>query len=152
MLTDMPESTSKRWDTDTRGQGVGDARTGVPAIQQLVELANSLNWVTEDPEAHLLPGLQRAGEGSGLTLTTATVESDGALTIQLTASRMLTRREIRQAVWAILGGVAELSTFVRETGAAETVSFDVVTGVAPGDGQFASHGHTLRLRVAMAAS
>lgn len=146
----MAEPDTRRWDTDERGRGVGDARAGLPAIRQLVELAGTPDWVTEDPEAHLLPGLRNRIEGTGLTITAVRVESDAALTIDLQALRKMKGRDLRQAVWSILGGVAELSTHVRETQVGELVRFDVVTGIAPGDGRFATHGHTLRVNVEQA--
>ena len=140
---------SKRWDTDLQGHGVADARDRLPAIQQLAELVASPDWVTEEAEAHLLPGLRKGTEGTGLTITAVSVEPDGALSIDLHGARKMTRRELSQAVWSILGGVAELSTHVQETQVGESVRFDVVTGIAPG-GRFATHGHTLRLNVEQA--
>ena len=78
---------SKRWDTDLRGHGVADVRARLPAIQQLAELAASQDWVTEEPEAHLLPGLRKRTEGTGLTITAVRVESDGMLSIDLQGAR-----------------------------------------------------------------
>src|ERR1700686_3511985 len=60
--------TSRRCDTDERGRGVADARASLPAIQQLVELAGSEDWVAEDPETHLLPGLRERVGVSGLAV------------------------------------------------------------------------------------
>jgi hypothetical protein len=148
----MAEPHTKRWDTDQRGRGVGDARARLPAIQQLADLAGSPDWVTEDPEAHLLSKLRSRTEVTDLRITAVRVESDGTLDIEMHLVNKLTRRELRQVVWSILGGVAELSTHVRETQVGESVRFDVVTGIAPGDGRFATHGHTLRLNVQQAES
>ena len=101
--------TSRRWDTDERGRGVADARASLPAIQQLVELAGSEDWVAEDPETHLLPGLRERVEVSGLVVESVEVEPDGALRVRLRSSTKRSRRELRQSVWSILGGVAELA-------------------------------------------
>jgi hypothetical protein len=143
--------TNRRWDSDERGRGVGDARASLPAIRELAELAGSSGWVTEDPENHLLPGLRERVEISGLLIGSVSVEPDGAMRLVLTSPTQQSRREIRQSVWSILGGVAELSTFVRETRSADSFTFEVVTGIPPGDGPFATHGHVLRLQIDRAA-
>jgi hypothetical protein len=139
--------TSRRWDTDERGRGVADARASLPAIQQLVELAGSEDWVAEDPETHLLPGLRERVEVSGLVVESVEVEPDGALRVRLRSSTKRSRRELRQSVWSILGGVAELASFVRETRSDDWISFEVVTGNPRDDGPFATHGHVIRLEV-----
>ena len=138
---------TRRWDTDERGHGIADASRSKPAIAELAELAGTKDWVAEDPEAHLLPGLRERIEISGLSLDSVAVEPDGMLRVRLGSATKLSRREIRQSVWGILGGVVELSTLVRETDAGEVVTFEVVTGIPPG-GRFSTHGHTLRVEVA----
>ena len=144
--------TSRRWDTDERGRGVADARASLPAIQQLAELAGSDDWVAEDPEAHLLPGLRERVEISSLTIESVEVDTDGALRVRLASPTKQSRRELRQSVWSILGGVAELATFVRETRTSDGVSFEVVTGNPRDEGPFATHGHVIRLEVEQPAS
>lgn len=139
-----------RWDTDERRHGIADASAAVPAIQELEKLARTHDWVTEDPEAHLLPGLRERLDLSGLTLEATAVGPDGLFRIRVASGTRLSRREIRQSAWSILGGVAELSTFVAETASGDLVTFDVVTGIPPG-GQFATHGHRLRLEVSQPA-
>jgi hypothetical protein len=138
--------TSPRWDGDERGRGVADARGSLDAIRELEVLADSAEWVAEDPEEHLLPGLREAIERSGLRLESTVVELDGMLLVRLTSSAGRSRRELRQAVWSILGGVVELASMVRETHAGNATAFEVVTGNPPG-GRFATHGHTLRIEV-----
>jgi hypothetical protein len=144
--------TSRRWDSDERGRGVADARASLPAIQQLAELAGSDDWVAEDPEAHLLPGLRERLEISSLTIESVEVDPDGALRVRLTYLHKPSRRQLRQSVWAILGGVAELATFVRETRTSDGVSFEVVTGNPTDEGPFATHGHVIRLEIVLPAS
>ena len=139
-----------RWETDERGRGVADARSAVPAIEELEKLARTERWVAEDPEAHLLPGLRERLELSGLSLESSAAEPDGVFWIRLGSGTRLSRREIRQSVWSILGGVAETSTFVAERAEGDLVTFDVVTGTPPG-GRFATHGHTIRIEVAQPA-
>ena len=139
---------NRRWDSDERGRGIASARQNLPAIEQLAELAGTSDWVAEDPETHLLPGVRERAEISGLSIDSVEVEPDGALRVRLGSATRLSRREIRQSVWTILGGVVELSTLVRETQAGDLVQFEVVTGIPPGEGRFATHGHTLRVEVA----
>ena len=137
---------SARWDGDERGRGVADARGSLDSIRELAALADSDEWVAEDPEAHLLPGLREAIEHSGLSMESTVVELDGALHIRLRSASKRSRREIRQAVWSVLGGVVELSSLVREAHSGDVTVFEVVTGNPPG-GRFATHGHTLRVEV-----
>jgi hypothetical protein len=139
--------TQRRWDTDERGRGVGDARASLPAIQQLAELAGSEAWVAEDAATHLLPALRERVDASVLTISSVEVRPDGGLLVRLASPVKQSRRELRRAVWAILGAVAELTTLVRETQSGDTVNFEVVTGIPPGEGPYATHGHTLRLEV-----
>lgn len=142
---------ARRWDTDERGEGVADARAALPAIAELADLAARERWVAEDPEAHLLPGLRDRIAITGLRLDEVTVDARGVLRLRLTTATRLSRREIRQSVWSILGGAVEMTTHVLETNDGDTVSFDVVTGMAESPGQFATHGHTLRVEVVQPA-
>jgi hypothetical protein len=143
--------TSRRWSDDARGRGVAEAGASLPAIKELAELAATPDWVAEEPETHLLPGLRERIAISGLSLDRAEVNSDGALHVALSSTAQLSRREIRQAVWSILGGAVEMTTHVHETKPNGKVTFDVVTGLPPGDGPFATHGHTLRIEVSQPA-
>ena len=81
-----------------------------------------------------------------VTAESAQAEPDGSFRVRLFSSTKQSRREIRQSVWAILGGIAELTTLVRETQSGNATIFDVVTGIPPG-GTFATHGHTVRIEV-----
>jgi hypothetical protein len=137
----------RRWDTDERGHGVGSARGHLPHIQELAQLAEIPDWVTEDPEEHLLPGLRRGAEATGLTITSYAADPEGRFTVHFKGGAELGKRQLRQAVWTILGSVAELSTHVRESRDDGGVTFDVMTGNPQGRGPFATHGHTLRLVV-----
>lgn len=140
----------RRWDSDERGHGIADARELLPTIQELAELAQQNEWVTEDPETHLMPGLRERAEISGLSIESTDVLADGLLVVRLSSSTKQSRREIRQSVWSILGGATELTTLVRESVAGNEIRFDVVTGIPPGGG-FATHGHTLRIEVVQPA-
>ena len=143
--------TARRWSDDERGRGVTDANASVPAIQELATLAATPEWVAEEPERHLLPGLRERIDISGLSLDSAEVQADGSLRIGLSSGTKLSRREIRQSVWSILGGAVEMTTHVNETSSDGKVAFDVVTGLPPSDGPFTTHGHTLRIEVSQPA-
>lgn len=143
--------TARRWSDDERGRGIADANSSVPAISELAALAATPEWVAEEPERHLLPGLRERIEISGLSLDGAEVQADGSLRITLSSGTKLSRREIRKSVWSILGGAVEMTTHVHETSSDEKVAFDVVTGLPPGDGPFSTHGHTLRIEVVQPA-
>ena len=62
------------------------------------------------------------------------------------------RRDIRRRAWALIGTIAEPTASVRGHCDGNTVVFHVVTCVPEGSGQFASHGHTLRLTLRPAAT
>ena len=143
----MTTERSRRWDTDERGHGVADASAHVPAIDELARLAATPEWVAEDPEEHLLPGLRRGAEASGLTITSFATTPDGNFIVHVKGAGGMSRREVREAAWRTLGAVAELASHVREVHDEEGgVMFDVVTG-SPEGGRFATHGHSLRLVV-----
>ena len=58
------------------------------------------------------------------------------------------RSTLRAAAFALIGVVAEVSTVVHEPrGPDDEAVFDVMTGLLPADTGFATHGHTLRLRI-----
>ena len=135
-----------RWDTDERGHGIGDAGAHLGSINELAELAGRQDWVAEDPEQHLLPGLRQGAEATGLTITSFATTPGGTFTVHVKGASAMSRRQVRQAAWTVLGAIAELASHVREThGDAGTV-FEVVTG-NPDSDRFASHGHSLRLVV-----
>ncbi len=141
----MTEQRARRWDNDEIGHGVASAAGHLAAINELADLAAQPAWVTEDPEAHLLPGLRRGAESAGLTITSFAIDPEGCFAVHLMGASAMSRRDLRQAAWTILGAVAELSSHVRELRTDDTVTFETVTGNPAGDGPFVTHGHTLRL-------
>jgi hypothetical protein len=56
-------------------------------------------------------------------------------------------RAPRIVAYGLLGSFAEAATHVRETREQGVVVLDVVTGMLPGDGAFATHGHLVRVRL-----
>ena len=160
----MEPDRSRRWDTDEHGTGVADATAELPRIAALRAHAGRTSWVAEEPEAHLWPHLDRAIRTPGSPWRSATwlIDADGRLVVDLEyvaddADRPLAA--VRADAFALVGHVAETSSFIRVAEMAETngtaassgppvVLVDVVTGLLDDETSFASHGHTLRLRIA----
>ena len=105
------------------------------------------DWVTEDPEAHLLPHVQRLCADRGWRLDVADVV-DAVLRIEVSAPRV-TVGSPHEAAFALLGTFAEASTHVVERSAdvGRDVEILATTGMLEGDGAFAPHGHSVRIRV-----
>jgi hypothetical protein len=134
----------RRWDIDERGHGVGDASRLVPEARALLERMDTPLWVTEDPDAHLLPHIARLGE---LEVVESRIDEDGTLVVDCRLAGAWDASKATTAAFAALGTVAETGTFIEKRQTAGLVELDVVTGVVPDDGPFATHGHTLLLRV-----
>ena len=137
-----------RWDGDDRGQGIGDASVLAEGVGELASLATTPRWVAEAPELHLLPRIQEAcaAPESFFILLGHEIGPDGALLIDLR------QREpsvgvgmIRAAIYALLGQVAESATYIRQR--QDPLRFEVLTGTPGSDARFATHGHTLILRI-----
>jgi hypothetical protein len=141
---------ARRWDTDTRGVGVGDAQRWRPTVDLLRELTERAGWIAEEPELHLQPHLDAAAAPI-LRIAGTSVEPSGELIVDLEwiGSTVADRRAIRTALFALVGAIAETVTVVLEPPASQGRELEVVTGVLPSDGGFATHGHTVRLRVAV---
>ncbi|MFL5673721.1 MAG: hypothetical protein ACJ779_01820 [Chloroflexota bacterium] len=140
-----------RWDPDDRGIGVGDARGHLPVLDALRRAADEDGWVAEAPETHLLPHIVEAvAEGSPLAIDSTRTTAEGVCEIE---ARWIGgvpsgRGAIRAAAFRLIGSVAEASTVVHEVrGSDDEAIFEVMTGLLPDDTQFATHGHTLRLRI-----
>jgi hypothetical protein len=134
----------RRCDRDTRGRGVGDARSALPAVERLAEAMTIDGWVAEEPEAHLVPHLETAAEALGLQIILKGL-IDEAFELQI-AGDGRSQGELRAAPINLAGSIAETSTHVRQIADG---AFEVVTGILPGDNPaFATHGHLLRIRFA----
>ena len=140
-----------RWDPDDRGVGVGDARAHLATLDALRDVADRDGWVAESPETHLLPRLSEYAAGSApLGIEATRTEPDGTFAVD---ARWVSEPDpeswqVRAAAVALIGVVAETSSLVHERRDDDGVAiFDVVTGLLPDDTAFATHGHTLRLRV-----
>ena len=66
---------ARRWDTDDRGTGVGDARALLPEARRLLAAMDADGWVAEEPEAHLLPHLHRACADEALPLELVAIDA-----------------------------------------------------------------------------
>ena len=153
----------RRWDDDERGAGVADARALGPRLDSLRAHANLADWIAEQPEAHLWPHLAHAiGEpASPWRNPTWSIDGDGRLVVELEHHESSGDRPmaaLRADAFALVGQVAEISTYVRvaepsaaarlTSGRRVEVEVEVVTGMLDDETPFASHGHTLLLRIA----
>jgi hypothetical protein len=137
----------RRWDTDERGRGVADAASLVSWVDELRELMTAADWVAEEPEAHLVPHLERLIAGEPALSLAGTRVSDGTLELDLELRTAASPGEVRELGYRLVSAVGEGVTFVRQIGDHEISTFEVVTGTPPGTTQFATHGHTLSIRI-----
>jgi hypothetical protein len=139
----------RRWDDDERGEGVADARAFAHDAEELVDAMRQPNWVAEQPEVHLLPHLQRSCESLALELVGARVSEDGSYDVELRWIGETDRiGEVRAAVFTLVGGFAEVFTYVRQRRGSDAVVFEVVTGILGEESSFSPHGHAVRLSIA----
>jgi len=134
-----------RWDTDERGHGVADARAFAAGARELVAAMDEPDWVAEEPETHVLPHIERHCADSPLTLVRAE-NADGVFEVELSWSGG-NRRELTEAVWALVGTFAESASYVRGPADGAEPVWEVVTGMLAPDTEFAPHGHTVRIRI-----
>jgi hypothetical protein len=137
----------RRWDIDERGRGVASASAAVPDLDRLRAAMLEPDWVTEDPDAHLLPHVRRLCTERGWELARADVV-DAVLEVDVLAPAT-TVRSPREAAFSLLGTFSEASTHVveRSPDVGRDVQLLVTTGMLEGDGVFAPHGHTARITV-----
>jgi hypothetical protein len=101
--------------------------------------------VTEDPDTYIGLHLSHICEApaSPWRWKGAAQDHDGTYVVDLT-HRPAADDEIWADAIALLSAIAEDSFYVRRLDAR---TFICVTGMLDGDGDFAPHGHTLRLRI-----
>ena len=139
-----------RWDGDTRSRGVADAAAFAEGAAELVESMRLPDWVAEEPEAHLLPHLRAACDGLPLELMETRVLDDGAFEVELNyTGENGGIGATRQAVYELIGSIAETATYVRQRRDEGSVAFELVTGIIGEDAHFEPHGHTVRFLVAL---
>lgn len=152
-----PPSKERRWDIDERGEGVADAAAAAGRIDELRAHAERPGWVTEEPEAHLRPHLDRAINAGGSPWLGAghSIDPDGRFVVDLVHAPVAENRA-RAAVQAdvlhLVGLIAESATFIEieERLRDGRLVVDVVTGVLDDQSPFKAHGHTIRFRVTTA--
>ena len=141
----------RRWDTDERFVGVTDAETATVDVERLLAMTREAGWITEDAATHLGPWCLAAAKELDLVVVRMEVV-DHVLEVDVRTIAADDARRIRIAAHGLIGAFAETSTHVRERrGDAGEVVLEVVTGVLPGDGHFASHGHLVRVRLMASA-
>jgi len=142
-----------RWDGDTRGHGVANGEWIAPEVEALVAELRGGDWIAEEPESHLGKHLREACDAPGSPWTLHEAALGGPVfAVTLEWSRPSgTWRELRADAYALLGSVAESTSFTRQRIAEDMVEFRIMTGMLSGDTSFASHGHLLPLKVNGAA-
>jgi hypothetical protein len=106
-------------------------------------------WVTEDPELHLLPHLVAACSEADAPLRIVSVRSEAEVFVVELEARDGTDPvgELRRAAVALTATIAEESTHIRQRKNDGVIEFDVVTGSVASETRFAPHGHLVRLRI-----
>jgi hypothetical protein len=151
-MSEAPEARARppRWDPDESGIGIGTARAHLVRLDALRAAAAEEGWVSEEPEAHLLPHIRRhVGDGTRWAIDGTATEPDGTFVVDLrwVGAADAGPGAIRAAAYALIGVIAEGTTAIAEVRESEGVTFEVVTGMLADQTHFASHGHTLRLRI-----
>jgi hypothetical protein len=138
-----------RWEGDTRLQGIGSAQDQVPPLLDLLDAMQSDAWVSEEPEAHLLPHILRHCESYGAIWRLDSARLEGVVyvvTLQWRRRRGY-MRDLSVDAYSLIGEFAESSTHIRAGTEGQSIVFEVTTGMLDGDGPFSGHGHVVRLRV-----
>jgi hypothetical protein len=114
-----------------------------------VDVTEAAGWVAEEPDAHLLPHLAAAAEGSPVRIDGTTTDLDGTFVVDLVwiGPDEPTRQAVRAVLFELVGTVAETVTLIHEPPAARGRELEVLTGSRDGEGPFAGHGHTIRFTV-----
>lgn len=140
---------NERWDGDRTGAGVSDGEAFAPPLRTLLDEMARPDWNTEQPEAHLLPHLERwcAREGSPFRLRSAAVDGT-VLVVDLEPADGTTREGAHEQLYALVSAIAEPTTVIVETREDGVDIFDVTLALTPRQSTFPKgHGHLVRLRV-----
>jgi hypothetical protein len=94
---------NERWDGDRSGAGVSDGEAFAPPLRRLLDEMARPDWNTEQPEAHLLPHLERwcAREGSPFVLRLTAVE-DTLFVVDLDPAGGGMREGARELVYGLV--------------------------------------------------
>lgn len=144
------------WEGDTRGRGTADGRRLSSEVEQFQRALSLPDWVAEEPELHLLPHLQMACDrpGADFALESTDVDADGTFVVTLRSPNPRSTGQIRAALFALVGQIAETATYVRQRPGhggfpdpTQEVVFEVATGTPAGEGPYTTHGHLVRFRI-----
>ena len=140
---------NERWDGDGTGTGVSDGEAFASPLRTLLDEMARPDWNTEQPEAHLLPHLERwcAREGSPFLLRSAAVDGT-VFVVDLEPADGTTREGAHEQLYALVSAIAEPTTVIVETREDGVDIFDVTLALTPRQSTFPKgHGHLVRLRV-----
>jgi hypothetical protein len=143
---------NERWDGDETGSGVSDGEAFAPPIRALLGELERPDWNTEQPEAHLLPHLERwcAREGAALTLrSSGNVGTIFVVDLEPAAGR--SRSDVHGDVYGLISTIAEPTTVVVEREEDGARLYDITLAQTKEQTTFPKgHGHLVRFRVATA--
>jgi hypothetical protein len=140
---------NERWDGDRTGAGVSDGEAFAPPLRTLLDEMARPDWNTEQPEAHLLPHLERwcAREGSPFLLRSATVDGT-VFVVDLEPADGTARDGAHEQLYALVSAISEPTTVIVESREDGVDIFDVTLALAPKQSTFPKgHGHLVRLRI-----
>lgn len=122
---------NRRWDGDERADGVADAGQFVEGAAELLAAMQRPNWISEEPEVHLLPHLAHACELLPLQILATRTSNDGCYEVQLRwTGENGGVGAVRAAVVSLLGAIAEPAGYVGQRRTEphwHTLRLDVVT-------------------------
>jgi hypothetical protein len=140
---------NERWDGDETGSGVSDGRAFAPPIRTLLDEMARPDWNTEQPEAHLLPHLERWCARDGSTLRLRSSASEGPVfVVDLEPAADRSPNDVRADVYALISTIAEPTTVVVERREEGLELYDVTLALTPEQSMFPKgHGHLVRFRL-----
>jgi hypothetical protein len=140
---------NERWDGDRTGAGVSDGEAFAPPLRTLLDEMARPDWNTEQPEAHLLPHLERwcGREGSPFLLRSAAVDGT-VFVVDLEPADGTARDGAHEQLYALVSSISEPTTVIVESRKDGVDIFDVTLALTPRQSTFPKgHGHLVRLRV-----
>jgi hypothetical protein len=138
-----------RWEGDETGHGVADGSAFAPDVRRLLDEMAAPDWVTEAPDAHLLPHLRRWCDSPGSPFTIESAELDGSVfVVTLRRADAASLADLHRDVFALVATIAEPTTVVVQRETEGVVEYDVTIGVVLGQSPFEKgHGHLVRFRM-----
>ena len=123
-----------------------------PYVDELRELVAIPDWVTEDADAHLMPHIEQTIAAEPDATLAGWHVADGVLEVDLETAVGTTVGRGRELAYRAIASIGEAVTYIRQAGTDPDAAFEVVTGMPPGSGEFATHGHRLTIRVRSASA